>query len=684
MPHNYLRLRFPTACLGAVLALSCAGATRDTPEAIAIAQSHIDSGDSVSAVFALEAGGARDGTDPVASCMLGGLYRDRGTIQGRLRSQSVLEAARAHHPDDLDVTMELARTYFAQRFYPDAVRYARAVLERDPKRCDAYALLGLYHYQNWMRMNEYTDDLGDARRGLRAAVACDPENAEIAVRSLVAGYVLGDSIEAECDEFIARFPERPEFRMMRGTLAFEAGRYEACARDYADGVALMDEAMATAYRSMVHVLAAGDDGRYRAASHDMREDFQRGYWLVADPDATTEVNPRTLEHVYRMFVADCRYANDPTGKRGWETDRGEAFLRFGAPVDIDYTMGDGYMNGKVETWSFVTEGSFHQLVFVDEFLNGNPRIPYEADITLHYMRHTPAITALPADAVPLPNVVDAYAFRDDPMHSSIYVAMAIDSDALRNSLDVNDAGIFVLRGAYFNPMWQREGGFADSVHASALHESRSARGRSLAWVRQLYVPSDRYHLALAFEDAAAVTRAVGRRDADAARFAGDRLGLSDVLLFCGERSQEGDIAIERNGVRMRPNVERLVAHGERLRAYVEVYNLALASRDGARASSYDLRYAIFPARTEADPAWVDWGRRAAEWAGFRDDEDAVISQTFQREGRAHDDRESIAIDVDVLDDGRYELLIEVTDRESGQRAAVHAPFWKESGRVADR
>jgi hypothetical protein len=97
-----------------------------------------------------------------------------------------------------------------------------------------------------------------------------------------------------------------------------------------------------------------------------------------------------------------------------------------------------------------------------------------------------------------------------------------------------------------------------------------------------------------------------------------------------------------------------------------------------------LRYAIFPARTESDPAWVDWGRRAAEWAGFGDDEDAMISQTFRREGRAHDDQESIAIDIDVLDNGRYELRIEVTDRESGQRAAVHAPFWKESARVADR
>jgi hypothetical protein len=203
-------------------------------------------------------------------------------------------------------------------------------------------------------------------------------------------------------------------------------------------------------------------------------------------------------------------------------------------------------------------------------------------------------------------------------------------------------------------------------------------------VRHLRVPCDRYHVAMAFEDPFGIARAVGRRDADALRFADDRLAVSDVLLFRGGDPAPGEIAIERGGTRMRPNVERQVTRGERLHAYVEIYNLALATRGTQRASIYDLRFAIFPARSETDPDWVDWGRRAIGWTGIGDDEDAVISQTFRREGRAHDDRESIAIDVDVLDDGRYELVVEVQDQRSGARAVAHAPFWKDSGAVAGR
>ncbi len=671
------------ALFGLACALACASTGRDDAVPAAPTAAPSTRNQDV-AIAQLESEGAHDGVDAAAACRLGRLYRERNTIQSRLLSQDVLENARAQHPNDVDVTMELASTYFAQTFYPDALRLLRDVLAVDPARCDARTLLGLYHYQNWKRMNEYRDDLADARRELRSALACDSTNAEVALRALIAGYALNDSIRAECDAYVARFPARPEFRMMRGTLAFDARRYDACARDYAAGVALMDDATALVYHNLTFVLGANDDARYRDATADVQEDFQRGLWLVADPDPTTQVNPRALEHAYRLFLADCLYSNEPTGKRGWETDRGEAFVRFGRPMDIDYTMGDVFNSGKVETWSFNTDGLFHQLVFVDEFLNGNPRIPYDADITLHFMRHSPASTTLVPDAAPIPGVVDAYAFKDESMASSVYLAMAIDADALRSVVNLSKVGRFHLRASYFDERWLREGDFADSVRAGDLVETRSARGRAFEVVRRVQVPCDRYHFAVAFEDPYRLARAVGRRDADARRFVGDELALSDVLLYRAEAPRAGEPAIERGGGRMRPNVERACVQGERLRAYVEIYNLRLTTQGGARASSYDLRYAIFRAPAVDDPAWVDWGRRAIEWAGFGDDEDAAISQTFRREGRSHDDRESIAIDVDALDEGRYELVVEVSDRRSGQHALVHAPFWKESGAVAGR
>ena len=673
----------PRAVLAAGFALACAGAPADSQSPLSRARASLAAGDTTAAIHILEKSGAPHGEDAEAARLLGQLYRDRGTIQGRLLSQGTLERACARHPDDLELDVELATTYFEQGFYPDAVRALRDILARDPERCDARRLLGLYHYRNWMRMNEFGDDLADARRELREALECAPDDADAALRYVIAGYALGDSVERECDRFIARFPDRAEFLLMRGTVAFDRKHYDACAADYAAALQRMDDATLKVYTSsLTHVLGAIDDERYQRSSEPAQDDFRRGLWLTADPDPTTDTNPRLLEHVYRLFVADCLYSNEPTGRRGWSTDRGEAFVRFGRPMEIEYVMGEGWINGKVETWSFVTEGIFHQLVFVDEYLNGNPRIPYRADITLHFMRHSPSSSTLEPDAVEIPAFVDAIAFRDDEMTSTVYVAMAVDANALRAAVDVSRLGQFVARVAYFDEAWSREGAVTDSIATADVTEAETTQGRAFELVRALRMPSDRYHIATAFEDVRGLTRAVGRRDIDAVRFARDGLQLSDVLLYRAEAPGPDEPAVERNGTRLRPNVERQYGADERLRAYVEIYSLSLATNGSERTSSYDLRFAIFPARGQDDPAWVDFGRRAIEWAGIGERDDAAISQTFRREGRSYDDRESIAIDIEVLDDGRYELVVEVKDRRSGESALVHAPFWKHAGRIA--
>src|SRR5262245_7031273 len=306
------------AVFAAGFVLACAGAPPDSQSPLSRARASLAAGDTATAVHILEKSGAQHGDDADAARLLGHLYRERGTIQGRLLSQGTLERATAHHPDDLELDVELATTYFEQGFYPDAVRALRGILARDPERCDARKLLGLYHYRNWKRMNEYGYDLADARRELREALECAPDDADAALRYVIAGYALGDSVERECDGFIARFPDRPEFLLMRGTVAFDRKHYDACAADYSAGLQRMDAATLAVYTSsLTHVLGAIDDERYQHSTEPTQDDFRRGLWLIADPDPTTDTNPRLLEHVYRLFVADCLYSNEPTGKRGW-------------------------------------------------------------------------------------------------------------------------------------------------------------------------------------------------------------------------------------------------------------------------------------------------------------------------------------------------------------------------------
>src|SRR5262249_31981577 len=156
--------------------------------------------------------------DPRAYILLGQVWRDRGTIDGRLRSQHVLEDAKAHFPHDVNVLIELGRTYFAQRFFPDAVGTLQRALDIDPKRRDARDPIGLHPYRNWKRLNTYSDDLEVARRQLRTAWQCDPTNMEAAKFYLYARYALADTSAREADQILSRFPKEACFQLYRGAL----------------------------------------------------------------------------------------------------------------------------------------------------------------------------------------------------------------------------------------------------------------------------------------------------------------------------------------------------------------------------------------------------------------------------------------------------------------------------------
>src|SRR4030095_10151429 len=132
-------------------------------------------------------------------------------------------------------------------------------------------------------------------------------------------------------------------------------------------------------------------------------------------------------------------------------------------------------------------------------LNGNPRIPYDADLTLHFMRHSPASSTLEPDAVEIPAFVDGVAFRDDEMTSTVYVAMAVDANALRAVVDLSRLDRFIARVAYFDEAWLREGAVIDSVATADVIETETRQGSAFELVRALRMPSDRYHIATAFE-----------------------------------------------------------------------------------------------------------------------------------------------------------------------------------------
>jgi hypothetical protein len=220
----------------------------------------------------------------------------------------------------------------------------------------------------------------------------------------------------------------------------------------------------------------------------------------------------------------------------------------------------------------------------------------------------------------------------------------------------------------FNDDWEPELTAEETLSSGHLARMRSGGETFYGYVQRCEVPFAGYYVAAAFEDDERRVHALFRSRASTRRFAGSGVQLSDILL---ERESQAGPTIERGERVLRPNPWSAYAPGQRLLTYVEIYNLAMRSG----ATKYMLRYSIQESPTEAPTAWNRLGRVLKKLVG-QEDEPPIVRQSMERRGASHRDSEPLAIDVDALPEGRYEITIRVDDLIGGTTAEISEPFYK--------
>jgi GWxTD domain-containing protein len=79
------------------------------------------------------------------------------------------------------------------------------------------------------------------------------------------------------------------------------------------------------------VLPPTDTARLVSAQPAARQDFERLYWMMADPVWSTSENESRLEFLSRLAYAELRWSLPERGLRGADSDRGRIFVRYGPP-----------------------------------------------------------------------------------------------------------------------------------------------------------------------------------------------------------------------------------------------------------------------------------------------------------------------------------------------------------------
>lgn len=126
----------------------------------------------------------------------------------------------------------------------------------------------------------------------------------------------------------------------------------------------------------------------RLATDEEREQFIEQFWLRRDPTPDSQENEYKEEHYRRIAYANERYAS---GIPGWKTDRGQIYITFGPPDEIEshpsggtyerpYEEGGGTTSTyPFEKWRYrylanVGSGTDIQIEFVDKTMTGEYRM----------------------------------------------------------------------------------------------------------------------------------------------------------------------------------------------------------------------------------------------------------------------------------------------------------------------
>jgi GWxTD domain-containing protein len=605
--------------------------------------------------------------------MLGRLYRERGTINGRLESQQLLERGLQLFPRNPDVLVELGKTYFAQTFYPDAIRCFKAALEADPGRCEAHYYIGLYHYNNWKRVNDYTDNLAASRRHFAAAVQCDSSDVPSTIKLGYALYALerpGEAAEL-CEAGIARFPGIYNFYMLRGAIAYDDERFEDAKEYFDDGLSRMPVDLRLQYMDLFDLLSYEERFIYKESHESKREVIERSYWIDRDPDPTTALNERLQEHLYRMFIADLYFSCYRPPIRGWDTERGAAVVKFGWPWQITSTLGDSWDSGRIEKWYYMQRFKLRQFVFEDEYFSGNLRIPIRADSMVFVLRYEPRVSTYTPDLVPVPGVMDVTVFKNDGFSSSVYVCTKVDADSFLSVIDIDKINRFHTRSTFFNGDWIAERRDADTLWTGDAIVVRDGRKKFFEEVKELTIPFDSYHVAYAFEDQFGTAGAIIKGRCESLRFVQGDLCVSDVL-FQRDPSGSG-VSLVRRDKTLFPNTGRIYREGDRVSLYFEIYGLRVLRHK----TDFEVTFSIYESPEEKPSRWRQIGGRIADVTGFGGARDPAISQTIHRQGDDYTSSEEMIINIDSLKEGRYELVVSVRDRISRRSSYNSSYFYKE-------
>jgi GWxTD domain-containing protein len=196
------------------------------------------------------------------------------------------------------------------------------VLEMDPEYAEAYMLMGDWYANFW-------DDYEQAIVWYTRYVAMRPTDKE-GSRKLGYAYLKVkdyDRILGKLRGFVQEFPQAIELMPIVAQACVKREKFDMAMGFFSTYVSRLDSLEQSYYLDIGLIASAEEMQDLEALSGDDQAALIEMFWNKRDPDITTSINERLLEHYRRVWFARTEYSK---GKEPWDR-RGEVYIRFGEP-----------------------------------------------------------------------------------------------------------------------------------------------------------------------------------------------------------------------------------------------------------------------------------------------------------------------------------------------------------------
>lgn len=253
-------------------------------------------------------------------------YYGVGLVYGELPNERNLaihyfQEALARDHGYVDARYQIARMRYLMNEY-DVGRAVDRVLDLDPNYADAFRLMGDWYADFWK-------DYEQAIVWYTRYMALRPDDTSLRSRLGVAYLMIEDyeKIMAKLLGFVDQNPDAIELMPIVAQASMKQGKPDMAMEFFEDYVTKLPTHERVLYEDIRLVSSFEEFTEFKNTPEAERPAFLRRFWNDRDPDLSTPVNERLLEHYRRVWQALTEFSEN---KQPWDV-RGEVYIRFGEP-----------------------------------------------------------------------------------------------------------------------------------------------------------------------------------------------------------------------------------------------------------------------------------------------------------------------------------------------------------------